>query len=212
MEKQQQQQQVVVWDLGVRIFHWSLVALFVFSYLSGDELEDLHAYSGYTIVALLVFRIIWGFVGGRHARFTDFVRRPSVVIAYLKDMKEGHPRRYLGHNPAAGAMVLALLLSLSLLTFSGLKAYAEEGHGPLASVDVSLISTAYADEDESDDDDDAGKQKKEKEDEFWAETHEFIGNFILLLIFLHIAGVKISSKLEGENLLKAMISGKKEVR
>ncbi len=202
-------QQVVVWDLGVRIFHWSLVSLFVFSYFSGDELKDLHAYSGYAIVVLLVFRIIWGFVGGRYARFSHFVRSPATVIAHLKNMKDGQAKRYLGHNPAAGAMVVALLLSLSLLTFTGLKAYAEDGHGPLAGVDVSLISTAYADDHERDADDNR-TSKKHKEDEFWGEAHEFIGNFILILIFLHIAGVKLSSKLEGENLVKAMISGKKD--
>lgn len=199
-----EKQQVLVWDLGVRIFHWSLVTLFVFSYLSGDELEDLHAYSGYLIVGLLVFRLIWGFIGSKHARFSDFVRSPATVIAYLKDMKEGKPRRYLGHNPAGGAMVLLLLVSLSLLTFTGLKAYAEEGHGPLANVDVSLVSTAYAD-----DDDDHEKPSDKEEDEFWEEVHEFMGNFVLLLIFLHIVGVKVSSKLEGENLVKAMITGKK---
>lgn len=199
-------QEVVVWDIGVRVFHWSLVSLFVFSYFSGDELEELHAYSGYAIVGLLVFRIIWGFVGSQHARFSDFVRGPEAVIAYLKSMKNGHPKRYLGHNPAGGAMVLLLLTSLSLLTFTGLKAYAEEGHGPLASVDVSLVSTAYADDDEHDDD----KSRKEKADKFWGEVHEFMGNLVLILIFLHVVGVKLSSKIEGENLVKAMINGKKE--
>ena len=203
-----EKQQVVVWDLGVRVFHWSLVALFTFSYLSGDELEELHAYSGYAIIGLLVFRLVWGFVGSQHARFADFVRSPRVVIDDLKSIKEGHPKRYLGHNPAGGAMIVMLLVGLSLLTFTGLMAYAEEGHGPLAGADVSLISTAYADHD---DDEDEGGEKGEKEDEFWEEVHEFMGNFMLVLIFLHIAGVVVSSKLHGENLAKAMMSGKKEV-
>ncbi|VAX03229.1 Cytochrome b [hydrothermal vent metagenome] len=201
-----EKQQVVVWDLGVRIFHWSLVVLFIFSYLSGDELEELHAYSGYIIISLLVFRLVWGFVGSQHARFADFVRGPRTVIDDLKSIKDGHSRRYLGHNPAGGAMIVMLLIGLSLLTFSGLMAYAAEGHGPLAGADVSLISTAYAD-----DDHDEGDEKGEKEDEFWEEIHEFMGNFMLLLIFLHIAGVVVSSRLQGENLVKAMMSGKKEV-
>ncbi len=200
-----EKQQVVVWDTGVRVFHWSIVTLFVISYLTGDELETVHAYSGYAIISLLLFRIVWGFVGGKHARFSDFVRSPSTAIAYLKSMKAGNPKRYLGHNPAGGIMVLLLLGSLSLLTFTGLKAYAEEGHGPLAGVEVLLISTAYAD-----DDDEGEKSGKEKKDEFWEEVHEFMGNFLLVLIFLHVAGVKISSKIEGENLVKAMISGKKD--
>ncbi len=201
-----EKQQVVVWDLGVRVFHWSLVALFTFSYLSGDELETLHAYSGYAIIGLLVFRLIWGFMGSKHARFADFVRSPRVVIDDLKSIKEGHPKRYLGHNPAGGAMIVMLLVGLSLLTFTGLMAYAEEGHGPLAGAEVSIISTAYADHDE-----DKGGKKGEKKDEFWEEVHEFTGNFLLVLIFLHIAGVVVSSKLHGENLAKAMMSGKKEV-
>ncbi|MCF6212314.1 MAG: cytochrome b/b6 domain-containing protein [Gammaproteobacteria bacterium] len=199
-----EKQQVVVWDLGVRIFHWSLVVLFIFSYLSGDEFEELHAYSGYIIISLLVFRLVWGFVGSQHARFADFVRGPRTVIDDLKSIKDGHPRRYLGHNPAGGAMIVMLLVGLSLLTFSGLMAYAAEGHGPLAGTDVSLISTAHAD-----DDHDEGDEKEE--DEFWEEIHEFMGNFMLLLIFLHIAGVVVSSRLQGENLVKAMMSGKKEV-
>jgi len=201
-----EKQEVVVWDLGVRVFHWSLVALFTFSYLSGDELETLHAYSGYAIIGLLVFRLIWGFVGSKHARFADFVRGPREAIDYLKSMRAGRPRRYLGHNPAGGAMIVLLLVGLSLLTFTGLMAYAEEGHGPLAGADVSLISNAYADHDE-----DEGGKKGEKKDEFWEEVHEFTGNFLLVLIFLHVAGVGVSSRLHREPLVKAMISGKKEI-
>ena len=200
-----EKQEVVVWDLGVRVFHWSLVALFTFSYLTGDELEELHAYSGYAIIGLLVFRLIWGFVGSKHARFADFVRGPREAIDYLKSMREGHPKRHLGHNPAGGAMIVVLLVGLSLLTFTGLMAYAEEGHGPLAGADVSLISTAYADHD------DEGGKKGKKEDEFWEEVHEFTGNFLLVLIFLHVAGVGVSSRLHNERLVKAMISGKKEI-
>lgn len=202
-----EKQEVQVWDLGVRIFHWSLVALFTFAYLSGDELETLHAWSGYAIIALLVFRIIWGFVGSRHARFTDFIRGPKEVIGYLKSMKAGHPKRYLGHNPAGGAMVLLLLIGLSLVSYTGLKVYATEGHGPLAGVEVSLISSAYAD----DDDDDEGHDAKDPEHEFWEEAHELVSNFMLLLIFLHVAGVGVSSRLEGESLVKAMITGKKKL-
>ncbi len=201
-----EKQQVVVWDLGVRVFHWSLVALFIFSYLSGDELEELHADSGYLIIGLLVFRLVWGFVGGQHARFADFVRGPRTVIDDLKSIKDGRPKRYLGHNPAGGAMIVMLLVGLSLLTFSGLMAYAAEGHGPLADADVSLISSAYAGDDHDEDDD----EKDGQEDEFWEEIHEFMGNFMLVLIFLHIAGVVVSSQLHDESLVKAMISGKKD--
>ncbi len=200
---------IQVWDRGVRIFHWSLVFFFTLSYLTGDEIETVHVYSGYTIIALLVFRIVWGFVGPQHARFSDFVRPPAAVIDYLKRLKAGNPPHYLGHNPAGGAMILALLLSLSLTTFSGLKAYAAEGHGPLASNEFSLVSPAYADHD---DDDEVGEDgKKKKKDEFWAEVHEVMGNITLSLVILHILGVIVSSRLEGQNLARAMVTGEKKL-
>jgi len=199
------EKQIPVWDLGVRIFHWSLVALFTVAYLSGDELETVHAWSGYAVIGLLLFRIVWGFVGSRHARFTDFIRGPKEVVGYLKSMKAGHPRRYLGHNPAGGAMVLLLLIGLSLVSYTGLKVYATEGHGPLAGAGVSLIASAYAD----DDDDDEGLDAEDPAHEFWEEVHELAADFMLILIFLHVAGVVVSSRLEGENLVRAMITGRK---
>lgn len=201
---------VKVWDKGVRIFHWSLVTLFTLSYFTGDEIEEVHVYSGYTIIALLVFRILWGFVGTQHARFSDFVRGPAAVIDYLKQMKVGNPPHYLGHNPAGGAMIVALLISLSLTTFTGLKAYAEEGHGPLAAIDISLVTPAYA-HDDDDEDKAMGGKKKKKEDEFWKEVHDVMGNITLTLVFLHILGVIVSSKLEGQNLARAMLTGEKEL-
>ncbi|WP_455216645.1 cytochrome b/b6 domain-containing protein [Kaarinaea lacus] len=198
---------IKVWDLGVRVFHWSLVSLFVISYVTGDELETVHAWSGYAIIALLVFRLLWGFVGTRYARFSDFIYSPAEIISYIKSLHGGSPRHYLGHNPAGGVMVLLLLASLALTTFSGLKAYAVEGHGPLAATDVSLISNAYADSDKEDEHDGKGEHEK---DEFWEEVHEFFGNFTLFLVFVHIAGVVVSSRLHGENLVKAMINGYKD--
>jgi len=218
-----EQNTVKVWDLGVRVFHWSLVLLFVISYLSGDEQETLHTWSGYAIVALLVFRIIWGFVGTKYARFSDFIYSPGEVLAYLKSLSVRSPKHYLGHNPAGGWMVIALLASLSLTTFSGLKLYAADGHGPLAqNSDLSLISSAYAEENDDDDDDEygvegesakmAGKEGKEEnpEEEFWEEIHEFFVNFTLLLVFVHIAGVFVSSYLHGENLPRSMLTGYKK--
>lgn len=216
-----EQNTVKVWDLGVRLFHWSLVLLFVVSYLSGDEQETLHAWSGYAIIALLGFRIIWGFVGTKYARFSDFVYGPGEVSAYLKSLTSRSPRHYLGHNPAGGWMVLALLLSLGLATFSGLKLYAADGHGPLAQ-DISLISSAYADGRDDDDDDERGREggsatmagekgeKENPEEEFWEEIHEFFVNFTLLLVIVHIAGVFVSSFLHGENLPRAMMTGYKK--
>ncbi|HEY9050771.1 MAG TPA: cytochrome b/b6 domain-containing protein [Gammaproteobacteria bacterium] len=197
---------IKVWDIAVRVFHWSLVMFFIISYLTGDELETIHAWSGYAVIGLILFRILWGFIGTRYARFSNFVYSPAEVKAYLKSLLSKSPKHYLGHNPAGGVMVLVLLISLSLTTFSGLKAYAAEGYGPLASVDVSFVSAAYADDDKHDDE----KKHEEEEDEFWKEIHEFFGNFTLFMVLIHIAGVIGSSMLHGENLVRAMITGYKE--
>ena len=104
-------------------------------------------------------------------------------------------------------MIIALLVSLFATTISGLKVYGVEGHGPLANngVEVSIISEARAHGDE----DNKGKHENEEE-EFWEEIHEFFANFTLLLVFVHIAGVVVASRIHGENLVRAMVTGKKE--
>lgn len=199
---------VPVWDILVRIFHWSLVLAFFIAYLTEDDLEDLHIISGYTVLGLITFRVIWGFIGSRYARFSNFIYSPKEIMAYLSSLMTDKPKHYLGHNPAGGAMILALLFSLFATTITGLKVYGVEGHGPLADngIEVSIISKAYADDDEHE-----GKHEKNKEEEeFWEEIHEFFSNFTLLLVFLHIAGVIVASRVHGENLVRAMITGKKE--
>ena len=207
-----------VWDPLIRLFHWSLVLTFFISYFTGDEENQLHIYAGYAVLGLIVFRLIWGIIGTKHARFSDFMTPPGKVIEYLKSLGSGKPKHYLGHNPAGGWMVIVLLMSLFVTTISGLKLYAvEEGKGPLAAVttEVSLISSAYADKDE--DEIDYGKEYAEHEGQggereggdFWEEIHEVSSNLTLLLIFLHVAGVIVSSKLHKENMVKAMITGKK---
>jgi cytochrome b len=110
---------VRVWDPLVRIFHWSLVGLFAFSYFTGDEWKSAHIWSGYAIAGLIAFRIVWGLVGSRHARFADFVRSPGTIAAYIVDTVRFRAKRYIGHNPAGGAMVVALLLMLSVIAASG---------------------------------------------------------------------------------------------
>lgn len=199
--------EVRVWDPLVRLFHWSLVIAFVTAYITGDELEEVHVLAGYFIAGLIVFRLIWGFIGTRHARFSDFVFRPPTVIAYLKDILAFRAKRYIGHNPAGGAMVVALLISLSLATLSGMKLLAvEENEGPFAAIqieNISPVAVAMADEDE-DEEHDGGK-----EESVWEEVHEFFVNFTLLLVLLHLAGVAVSSFAHGENLPRAMVTGKK---
>jgi len=190
-QTQAQRRWVKVWDPLVRVFHWSLVSAFFIAYFTEDELLDLHVYAGYLVGGLLVFRLIWGFVGGRHARFGDFVKPPREVWAYLKSIIAQHPRRYLGHNPAGGAMVIALLVSLVLTTVSGIAIYgAGESAGPLA---ASLSGVG----------------------DFWAdvleEVHEFFANLTLSLVFFHVLGVLIASLQHRENLVKSMVDGRKPV-
>ena len=104
---------VPVWDAFVRVFHWSLVGLFALAFATGDEIEWLHLTAGYAIAALIALRVAWGFVGPRHARFGDFVRPPGEVWAYFRDAVRLRAPRHLGHNPAGGAMVVALLAMLA---------------------------------------------------------------------------------------------------
>jgi cytochrome b len=202
-----------VWDPLVRIFHWGLVLAFTVAYLSGDEESSLHIYSGYVVLGLITFRVLWGLIGTRYARFSNFVYSPKTVIQYLKGLLAKKPKHYMGHNPAGGWMVLAMLLCLAIVSVSGLKVYAiEEGLGPLAgdSPALTVISTAYADDDDDDHEKRGNRHGEDEEaEEFWEEIHEVSSNFMLLLIFLHIAGVIVSGRLHDENLVKAMLTGKK---
>ncbi len=199
------QNTVKVWDLAVRVFHWSLVVFFVIAYLTGEDGEELHAYSGYAVTALVLFRILWGFVGTKHARFSDFVHGPRVIVTYLKGLAAGTPQHYYGHNPAGGLMIIMLLVFLSLSCWTGLVAYGKEGHGPLAQGEIGVIANAHADSDEQETDENEGE-------EFWEEIHEFFSNFTLFLVVVHIAGVIVTSRLHGENLARAMVTGKKAVK
>lgn len=222
---------IYVWDRLVRVFHWTLVLAFLTSYLTGDELETVHVYSGYLILSLLVIRIIWGFIGTPYARFSQFVRPFPEAVAYVKGLMRGNSRHYTGHNPAGGLMVIALLISLSLTGFSGLKLYGLEGHGPLAidqplslqsmpesSVDESRQTDhdyAHSHEDNDEDsheiDEDESKEgdEHEQDEEFWEELHEFFANLTVLLVIIHIGGVFFSSIAHGENLVRSMINGYK---
>ncbi len=121
--------EVRVWDPLVRVFHWTLVACFVTAWLTANRFEDLHSTIGYTVAVLLGLRIIWGFVGAPHARFTDFVTSPARVLRYLRDIALGKEARYLGHNPAGGAMVLALIVALGGLIFTGWLMYTDTYYG-----------------------------------------------------------------------------------
>lgn len=117
---------VKVWDPIVRIGHWTLVIAFFTAYLTEDDLLTQHTWAGYSVAAIVFFRIIWGFIGGRYAKFSQFMYRPSIIIQYLKNLLTGKPQHYVGHNPAGGVMVIALLFSLMITAISGMKLYAVE--------------------------------------------------------------------------------------
>ena len=200
---------VSVWDPVVRIFHWSLVLFFAIAYVTGEEEGWLHDWSGYIVLGLVLFRLVWGFVGTRYARFASFLFSPRETLGYVRSMFSGHPRRYLGHNPAGALMVFALLVSLIGTSWTGILLDQSEGGAAYAERGV-LLSVAQADDDDryghDDDDDD---HERGEGDELWEELHEFFANFTLLLVFLHVGGVVVSSVLHGENLPRAMVTGRK---
>lgn len=165
---------VPVWDRFVRVFHWSLVGLIAAAWLTEDA-KRVHIWIGYTVLALVAARLVWGVVGSRHARFADFVAGPARVLGYLRDLVRGQERRYLGHNPAGGAMIVALLATILVTCISGW-----------------LMGT----------------------DRFWGSElmegiHETAATLILVLVAAHVAGVVWESLHHGENLVRAMITGRK---
>jgi cytochrome b len=110
---------ISVWDPLVRAFHWALAASFAVAWLSSENWDSLHNAAGYAAGALVALRVVWGFLGPRYARFAQFVRSPDTVIAYLRAIKNGSERRYIGHNPAGGAMILVLLVAMAATAVSG---------------------------------------------------------------------------------------------
>jgi cytochrome b len=111
---------VEVWDLFVRIFHWLLVITFATAWYTGGIWDKPHLTSGYFVLALILARIVWGFVGSRYALFSNFVYPPRTIFLYLRDMAHLRAPHYVGHNPAGGAMVIALLTILLVLCITGI--------------------------------------------------------------------------------------------
>lgn len=199
---------VRVWDPLIRIGHWVLVVAFATAYLTEGEPQWLHSFAGYAIAVTVALRILWGLVGPRRARFSDFLTGPGRVFAYLRDLLTGGAERHLGHSPAGGAMTLALLFALAVTALSGMATLAvEEGQGPLAGIVTSASLPAWAEEDE--DHDEYGEHGEGGGAEAFEEIHEVAANVTLLLIVLHVAGVAWASRAHGENLVRAMIDGRK---
>ncbi|HKJ53627.1 MAG TPA: cytochrome b/b6 domain-containing protein [Gammaproteobacteria bacterium] len=180
---------VKAWDPLIRVFHWSLALCFLVTYVTEDDGMTLHIWAGYAAAILIGFRLLWGLIGTRNARFLSFVKSPQRVKQHLRDMLSLRPAHYLGHNPVAAVMVIALLVSIALAAFTGMMLIASDGQGPLAGTMFASFGG------------DAVKG-----------IHEFFANFTLLLVLIHVGGVIVSSLLEGENLAKAMITGRKRAR
>lgn len=216
-----EKKQVVVWDSFIRFFHWSLLLLFVVAYVTGDDKGPLHRYAGYALLLLVIARIWWGFRGTKHALFSDFICSPAIGLNYLKELVSGKPTHYIGHNPAAAWMILLLLASSIITCLTGYAAHTvKKGINPLGSGNtISIVGTAYADDDEEERH--QGKHKgrerhndgksDDESDSVWDDVHEISAQFMLILIFLHIAGVAVSSKVHNENLVKGIITGKKDM-
>lgn len=178
--------QVKVWDLFVRFFHWGLAAAVLGSFLSSDKdaWVHVHARIGLAVLALVVARVAWGFMGSPHALFSAFVRGPRTVLAYAREMAAGRPRPHLSHNPMGGAMVVALLAVLLGLVATGALVYAgPEFGGLLAGVLTKRTAKGIK------------------------EVHEALSGGLIALLVTHLAGVLVSSVLERQNLVGGMVTG-----
>jgi len=174
-------QKIAIWDLPTRLFHWTLAALIAFSWWTAEEHhDDLHLYSGFAILSLLLFRILWGLVGSSTARFVNFVRGPRAVSGYLRGSWAG-----IGHNPLGALSVIALIGLVAMQVGLGLFASDEDGlmQGPLAHLVSSDTSEAAVD------------------------LHEDLFNVLLVFIALHVAAV-LFYFLRGKNLVGPMFSGR----
>lgn len=193
---------VRVWDPLVRVFHWGLVAAFAVAWLTADELQPVHEIAGYIVAGLVAFRLVWGLVGSPYARFAKFLKGPGETIAYLGDMARGNERRYLGHNPAGAAMIVALLVTLSGTAFTGWLIEEPDRIAMLPDL-PQIVAPAWADDDGRD-----HGRHGELEDQL-EEVHEVLANLLLLLVALHVAGVVLASFRHHENLARAMVTGDK---
>ena len=212
---------IKVWDIAIRVFHWTLLGCYTIAFISSENILKLHVIFGYSVLFLVLFRILYGFVSTKYARFSDFLYPPSQIVDYLKGLLIGRPKHYVGHNSAGGLMIVILLLSLLALTLTGLKAYGIKGHGPLVEHEISFITNAFADSDDKEDHDEHNshdrrsnknnRTENNEKDEFWEEVHETIAYFTLFFVSIHIMGVLVSSLVHRENLIKAMITARKQL-
>jgi cytochrome b len=178
-----------VWDLPVRVFHWSLVLAVIAAFVTnklGVRYFKYHVWAGYAVIVLVAFRLIWGLVGTRHARFWNFLRGPSETLAYARDLVAGKDQHYPGHNPMGALMVLTLLGALATQSILGLFGNDEIFNvGPLngyVSKDVSLVLTSI---------------------------HRKLFYWLAGAVALHVLAVVAHKIFKNENLVRAMITGRK---
>jgi cytochrome b len=208
---------IKVWPLWLRVFHWLLVAAFLVSYLTGDDYRSVHVWAGYLIIGLLLLRIVLGLFSSGYASLRGWRCSPRAAMAYLGGLLRGTSPRYLGHNPAGACMSMALMLSLGVTLGTGLALHGVHGSGPLATImsaqptaaDAGISATGHRESDEHGDDHD-DERGEDAAEEFWEELHELFVNISLALVILHILGVLASSWRHGENLPKSMVTGRKK--
>lgn len=165
-----------VWDPMVRILHWGLAGAFALAYATGEEIWTVHEVAGFAVAAIVGLRLIWGALGTRHARFSDFLTSPLKLVDYLKGLIGMHPARHVGHNPAGGLFAV-VLMTLAFATAASGWAQAYLPAGGLAGVTHEL--------------------------------HEVLANLTLAAVIVHIIAAIAMSMMHGENLIGAMITGRK---
>ena len=178
-----------VWDPFVRLFHWALVFFFFLAYFLEGDWRELHSHAGYTVALLVLFRIFWGLIGTSTARFSIFVAPPRKVCAYLRDFVRGNSGPFPGHDPAGAVMILVLLTALLATTITGISLFAMEGSGPLVGTFVTQWPGHVLED-----------------------LHEFFADFTVVMVFFHVAGVLVTSRVHRQNLILAMITGSKKSR
>lgn len=178
---------IKVWDVPTRVFHWLLVILIAAAWWTGEERDlDWHSRIGFTLLILIVFRLVWGFIGSSTARFSSFVKGPQAILAYLRGSSP-HP---VGHNPLGALSVLALLGLIAAVVGLGLIATDEDGidPGPLAYLVSAEISEGATD------------------------LHETAFDLLLVLIAIHIAAIFYYWLVKHDNLVGPMLTGRRELR
>lgn len=185
-------QSIKIWDLPVRLFHWGAVLCFIVSWASASLFDDtmkIHLYAGYTMLILVLFRIVWGFAGSSTARFSHFIRGPKSLMAYVQTLRQPVPSRYLGHNPGGGWAVIGMLSLLLFQALTGLFSADDTGSvkGPLAH----LISDNASDT--------------------ISTIHSVAFDFLIAVIGIHITAVFFYRIFKHDGLITAMVTGTKDL-